>query len=277
MGTSDFDRDAFETALSNYEAYVERLKGLVAHRHSQTPLCTHQHLNRRFGHFACTVPVGLGSGKGYGDTVVTFLERADNATLDVAAEILGLPAANLSRNKHSEMSLPIRFGCMGVGDLVALADAAHVGAAGLALGTTIRFLRAQGTRVRGDSHDEVPMEPTMHGRLATAMTIAVSLWRNTPNGDDGDNESMWSLELASSWVRLDAAYDSHALAESEPLITTTLAMLPPQRLTVARADYVAKSPIKQREDCSVSRGHALARAPFSVCHGNLSKATSRRQ
>ena len=70
----------------------------------------HQHCNRRFGYFVRTPPPSprvLGKGEGYGDTVVTFLERADNATLDVAAEILGLPAASLPRNTRSEMSLPI--------------------------------------------------------------------------------------------------------------------------------------------------------------------------
>jgi hypothetical protein len=50
---------------------------------------------------------------------------------------------------------------MGVGDLFALVDEAHVGAAGLAVGYAIRFLVAQDARVREDSHDEVPMEPTM--------------------------------------------------------------------------------------------------------------------
>jgi hypothetical protein len=70
---------------------------------------------------------------------VTFLERADNATLDEAAEIVGLSAASLPCNTRSEISLPIRFGGMGAGDLVALADAAHVGAAGLAVGSTIRY------------------------------------------------------------------------------------------------------------------------------------------
>jgi hypothetical protein len=119
----------FETALSKYEAYGERPGVLTAHRHSHTALRIHQHCNRRFGHFAHTVPRGLGRGEGYGDTVVTFLERADNATIDVAAEIFGLPAASLPRNTRSEMSLPTRFGGMGVGDLAALADAAQVGAA----------------------------------------------------------------------------------------------------------------------------------------------------
>jgi hypothetical protein len=71
---------------------------------------------------------------------VTFLERAENPTLDVAAEILGLSAASLSHNTRSEISLPKRFGGMGMGDLVALAYAAHVVAAGLAVGFAIRFL-----------------------------------------------------------------------------------------------------------------------------------------
>jgi hypothetical protein len=85
---------------------------------------------------------------------------------------------------------------MGVGDLVALADATHVGAAGLAVGFVIRFLKAQDARVRGDSHDEVPMEPIMYGRFAIGMTTTVSCMHGTHDGDDGDNEPMWSLELA---------------------------------------------------------------------------------
>jgi hypothetical protein len=85
------------------------------------------------------------------------------------------------------------------------------------------------------------MEPTMYGRLATALTTAVSRMHGTPDGVDGNNEPMWSLELASSWARLDAACGSHALAESEPLITTALAMLPPQRPTVACAGCGAEA------------------------------------
>jgi hypothetical protein len=241
IGTSDFAGDVFETALSKYEAYGERLRGLAAHRHSYPSLRIHQNFNSRFEHFARTVPRGLGSSEGYGDTVVTFLERADNATLDVAAEILGLPAAGPPRNTRSDISLPIRFGGMGVGDLVALADSAHVGAACLAVGFAIRFLKARDARVRGDSNDELPIVATMYGRLATTMTTAVSRRHGSPDGDDGDNEPMWSLELASSWARLDAACGSHVLAETEPLISTALAMLPPLRLTVARAGCVAET------------------------------------
>jgi hypothetical protein len=109
------------------------------------------------------------------------------------------------------------------------------------VGSAIRFLTSQDARVRGDSQDEAPEEPTMYGRLATAMTTTVSRGHGAPDGDNGDNEPMWSLELASSWALLDDACGSHALPESVPLITTCLAMLPPQRPTVARAGYVAEA------------------------------------
>jgi hypothetical protein len=128
-----------------------------------------------------------------------------------------------------------------VGALAALADEDHVGAAGLAIGYAIRLLTAQGARMRRDYNDEVPMEPTMYGRLANAMTTTVSRRHGSPDGDVGDNEPMWSLELASSWAGLYAAYGSHALAESEPFITTALAMLPPQRPTVAHAGCVVEA------------------------------------
>jgi hypothetical protein len=102
-------------------------------------------------------------------------------------------------------------------------------------------LKAQDARVRGDSNDEVPMVPTIYGRLATAMTTSVPRRHGTSDGDGGDNEPMCSLELASSWARLGAACGRHALAEFEPLITTTLEMLPPQHPTVARAGCVAET------------------------------------
>jgi hypothetical protein len=140
-----------------------------------------------------------------------------------------------------EVSLPIHFGGVGVGDLVALADAAHVGAAGLAVGSAIRLLTTQDDCVRGDSSDEVPMEPTMYGRVAYAMTKTVSHRHGTPDGDDGNNEPMCSQELSWSWARCDAACGYHALSDSKPLITTALAILAPQCPTVARAGCVAEA------------------------------------
>jgi hypothetical protein len=136
--------------LSKYEAYGERVTGLAVHEHSRITLQIHQHCNPRFGHFTRTVPRGRGRGKGYGDAVILFLERTNTATLDVAAEIMGLPAASLPRHTRFEMSRSIRYGGMGTGDVAALADAARVGAAGLAAGSTIRVLTSQDALLRGE-------------------------------------------------------------------------------------------------------------------------------
>jgi hypothetical protein len=95
MGTFDFARDVFETALSKYEACSERLRGLATHRHSHIALRMYQLAHRRFRNFVRTAPRGLRRGEGCGDTVVTSLERVENAILDVAAEVLALPAASL--------------------------------------------------------------------------------------------------------------------------------------------------------------------------------------
>jgi hypothetical protein len=61
------------------------------------------------------------------------------------------------------------------------------------MGFAIRFFTSQYARVSGDSHDEVPMESTMYGRLATVMTTTVSRRRGTLDGDGSDNEPRWSL------------------------------------------------------------------------------------
>jgi hypothetical protein len=131
---------------------------------------------------------GVGKGLGCGDTVETFLERV--AILDLAAEILGLPAASVPHNTRSETFLPIRFGGMKFGKLVALAGAAHVGAAGWAVNSTIRCLTAQDARVRVVTHDDVIMESTIYERLATAMITAMSRRRSAPGEDGSDNEPM---------------------------------------------------------------------------------------
>jgi hypothetical protein len=95
--------------------------------------------------------------------------------------------------------------------------------------------------VRGDAHDDVPMEPTIDGRQAIAMITTVFRRPSAPDGEGGDTTySMRSLELASVWARLDSACGAYTLAESEPLVSTASAMLPTRRQTVARAGCVAE-------------------------------------
>jgi hypothetical protein len=146
---------------------------------------------------------------------------------------LRLLAASLPRNTTSDMSLPYVSEAWGWGTCC-LGGCGPCRSGRFGNGLCCRFLTSQDARMRGDSHDEAPMEPTMYGRFAIAMTTTVSRMHVIPDGDDCDNEPM-------SWARLDVACGSQALTESEPLITTALAMLPPQRLTVARAGCGAEA------------------------------------
>jgi hypothetical protein len=78
---------------------------------------------------------------------------------------------------------------MKMGGLVTVADAVNVGVTDY----TIRLITKQDAHVRGDTHDDVPMEPTMSGRQATAMITAVSRRPNAADRYDGDNDvhSTW--------------------------------------------------------------------------------------
>jgi hypothetical protein len=181
----------FGTALSKYEAHGEHLT--AAHQHSHIVLCIHNYRNRRLGHFARMVPRGLGNrGDGYGDTVESFLERTHNATLDMASEILGLPAASLPRNARSEISLPIRFGGMGVGAWLPW-----------------RMRPTSERPVWERAPPSVFLERKMpvragkicprwcsDGRLATAVITTLFRRFNAPDGDGGDNEHMYIVVKA---------------------------------------------------------------------------------
>jgi hypothetical protein len=106
----------------------------------------------------------------------------------------------------------------------------------------------------------------------TVITVIAMTVLTMTDGDGDDNEPMWTLDLASAWVLLDATSGSHALAESEPLITTTaFAMLPPKRPTVPRARCVAEARSNNEHITRSLYGLPSLVNPFRVCHGLLPK------
>jgi hypothetical protein len=94
---------------------------------------------------------------------------------------------------------PYALEAWGGGDLVALADAAHVRAVDSAVVFAIRYVTTEDARAR-NTHDDVAMEPTMYGQLAIAMTTTVLRRHGALDGDDADNEPMSSLDNASAWA-----------------------------------------------------------------------------
>jgi hypothetical protein len=119
--------------------------------------------------------------------------------------------------------------------------------------------------MRGDTHSDIPMEPTMSRRLATVVITTVSHRPTAPDGDGGDNdvELMRPLEVAFAWGRMDATCGAHALAESGVLITTVLAMLMQKSSTVARASCATEARSNNEDTIRYSvvpRWHVLARS-----------------
>eukprot|EP00873_Tetraselmis_striata_P018710 jgi/Tetstr1/438974/TSEL_027466.t1 len=55
----------------------------------------------------------------------------------VSPDLLNTPSM------RTQLSLPVQFGGLGIGDNVVIADASHIGAAALVVGQAVAFLRAQ--------------------------------------------------------------------------------------------------------------------------------------
>eukprot|EP00873_Tetraselmis_striata_P029089 jgi/Tetstr1/449353/TSEL_003866.t1 len=57
--------------------------------------------------------------------------------MGVSPDLLDTPSM------RTQLSLPVRFGGLGIGDNVVIADASHIGAAALVVGQAVTFFRAQ--------------------------------------------------------------------------------------------------------------------------------------
>jgi hypothetical protein len=123
--------------------------------------------------------------------------------------------------------------------------------------------------MRGDTNDNLPMEPTMYGRLATHVITAESRRPNTPDRNGGNNEHMWSLEFASACVgalecrvrrscpRRVRALHNHGLSDNSPDTSDGGS----RRLR-------RRSPIKQRAHARSLDGMSLL-VPFSAFGTNI--------
>jgi hypothetical protein len=119
----------------------------------------------------------------------------------------------------------------------------------MAVGSAIRFLTAQDARVRGVSQDEVQMEPTIYGRLATAMTTAVSRRHGTPRRRRQRTHVVvrtrfvvgaLTYRVRFSRSRRVRILDNHNLTDASPATSN-----------VGSRRLRSRSPIKQQADCSV--------------------------
>eukprot|EP00873_Tetraselmis_striata_P037738 jgi/Tetstr1/458002/TSEL_044513.t1 len=232
------------------------------HFHSHTATGLLQVCGRRFGHHLRSTPRGLGRSEGYGDTITSFLEDADAAAFSTLAGIWGVSPDLLDTpSMRTQLSLPVQFGGLGIGDNVVIADASHIGAAALVVGQAVTFLRAQHATLSdaGAFFSDPSGVSSPHSLyLVGASSIHQALATPTLELDAGANASapMWAVELRAAHTRVVEECGDAVLEDLAGPLASALKLLPSKRSHVARAGCSAAG----AEPASAMRSAADLRA-----------------
>eukprot|EP00873_Tetraselmis_striata_P012895 jgi/Tetstr1/433159/TSEL_022491.t1 len=141
---------------------------------------------------------------------------------------------------RTQLSLPVQFGGLGIGDNVAIADASHIGAAALVDGQAVTFLRAQHATLSdaGAFFSDPSGVSSPHSLyLVGASSIHQALATPTLELDAGANASapMWAVELRAAHTRVVDECGDAVLEDLPGPLASALKLLPSKRSHVARA------------------------------------------
>eukprot|EP00873_Tetraselmis_striata_P022157 jgi/Tetstr1/442421/TSEL_030545.t1 len=141
---------------------------------------------------------------------------------------------------RTQLSLPVQFGGLGLGDNVAIADASHIGAAALVVGQAVTFLRAQHATLSdaGAFFSDPSGVSSPHSLyLVKASSIHQALTTPTLELDAGANASapMWAVELRAAYTRVVDECGDAVLEYLAGPLASALKLLPSKRSHVARA------------------------------------------
>eukprot|EP00873_Tetraselmis_striata_P012269 jgi/Tetstr1/432533/TSEL_021906.t1 len=141
---------------------------------------------------------------------------------------------------RTQLSLPVQFGGLGIGDNVAIADASHIGAAALVVGQAVTFLRAQHATLSdaGAFFSDPSGVSSPHSLyLVGASSIHQALTTPTLELDAGANASapMWAVELRAAHTRVVDECGDAVLEDLAGPLVAALKLLPSKRSHVARA------------------------------------------
>eukprot|EP00873_Tetraselmis_striata_P041798 jgi/Tetstr1/462062/TSEL_007132.t1 len=141
---------------------------------------------------------------------------------------------------RTQLSLPVQFGGLGIGDNVVIADASHIGAAALVVGQAVTFLRAQratlsdyaGAFFSDPSGVFSPHSLYLVGASSTHQALATP----TLELDAGANASapMWAVELLAAHTRVVDECGDAVLEDLAGPLASALKFLPSKRSHVAR-------------------------------------------
>eukprot|EP00873_Tetraselmis_striata_P000448 jgi/Tetstr1/420712/TSEL_011795.t1 len=145
---------------------------------------------------------------------------------------------------RTQLSLPIQFGGLGIGDNVVIADASHFGDAALAVGQAVTFLRAQHATLSdaGAFLSEPSGVSNPHSLyLVGASSIHQALATPALEPDAGANVSapMWAVELRAAHTRVVDECGDAMLEDLAGPLAFALKLLPCKRSHVARAGCMA--------------------------------------
>eukprot|EP00873_Tetraselmis_striata_P041999 jgi/Tetstr1/462263/TSEL_000661.t1 len=141
---------------------------------------------------------------------------------------------------RTQLSLPVQFGGLGIGDNVAIADAFHIGAAALVVGQAVSFLRAQHATLSDAGaffSDPSGVSSPRSLYLVGASSIHQALATPTLELDAGANASapMWAVELRAAHTRVVDECGDAVLEDLAGPLASALKLLPSKRSHVARA------------------------------------------
>eukprot|EP00873_Tetraselmis_striata_P021311 jgi/Tetstr1/441575/TSEL_029804.t1 len=141
---------------------------------------------------------------------------------------------------RTQLSLPVQFGGLGIGDNVVISDASHIGAATLVVGQAVTFLRAQHATLSdaGAFFSDPSGVSSPHSLyLVGASSIHQALATPTLELDAGANASapMWAVELRAAHTRVVEECGDAVLEDLAGPLASALKLLPSKRSHVARA------------------------------------------
>eukprot|EP00873_Tetraselmis_striata_P028953 jgi/Tetstr1/449217/TSEL_036424.t1 len=139
---------------------------------------------------------------------------------------------------RTQLSLPVQFGGLGIGDNVVIADASHIGAAALVVGQAVSFLRAQHTTLSDTGaffSDPTGVSSPHSLYLVGASSIHQALATPTLELDANASAPMWAIELRAAHTRVVDECGDAVLEDLAGPLASALKLLPSKRSHVARA------------------------------------------
>eukprot|EP00873_Tetraselmis_striata_P006765 jgi/Tetstr1/427029/TSEL_017234.t1 len=139
---------------------------------------------------------------------------------------------------RTQLSLPVQFGGLGIGDNVVIAYASHIGAAALVVGQAVSFLRAQHATLSdaGAFFSDPSGVSNPHSLyLVGASSIHLALATPTLELDANASAPMWAVELRAAHTRVVDECGDAVLEDLAGPLASALKLPPSKRSHVARA------------------------------------------